>query len=80
MEIECYTKYRAKVNYHRIDNLRKEVPKNGDIINVESMWLMDEEDPFPNTFTFKVLDDKLKWSAEFPYWLPECDLEIINCL
>jgi hypothetical protein len=80
MEIEHYTKYKAKVNYHRTDNLRPNVPENGAIINVETMWLMDKDDPFPDEFTFKVLDEDLKWSRESPLWLPQRDLEIINIL
>ena len=72
MEIEALKKYKAKVNYHRTDDLRDNVPPNGEIIEVEAYWLMDEDDNFPGEWAFQPRDRK------YGYWLPQRDLEIIE--
>ena len=43
-EIKRGYKFSAKVNWHTQKDLRQPTPKQGEIIEVEAMWLMDEEE------------------------------------
>ena len=71
-EIKRGYKFSAKVNWHTQKDLRQPTPKQGEIIEVEAMWLMDEEDNNPGEWAF------IHTSRKYPYWIAESELEIIK--
>lgn len=72
MEIEQYRKYAARIKYHRSDNLKPDSAPDGTNVTVTAMWLSGDDEPCPGQWVFLPDDGG--------YWLPECDLEIIEPL
>lgn len=67
--IEVYKTYRARIKYHRTDDLLPDSLPDGTEITVRALFKSDENDRYPGQWTFEVDGSE--------YWLPECDLEIL---
>jgi len=72
MDIEQFDCFKAKVKYHRTDDLKKGAPKNGSIVYIQAVWTAQENEKFATQWIFEVVDSM--------YWLPECDLELIESI
>lgn len=54
MTIESFKYYKAKVNYHRTDDLAEYAPDNGTIVLVSSQWVADEDETFKGDWMFSM--------------------------
>ncbi len=70
MEIDQYSCYKAKVNYHRTDDLKEGSPLNGEEIIVQAVWIADKGEKFEGQWIFM--------PSVHGFWLPACDLIIMD--
>lgn len=70
MNIRQFKTYRARIRYHRTDDLKPDALPDGIAVTVRAMWQQGDDEKFPGQWIFEPL-----WGG---YWLPECDLEIIG--
>lgn len=70
IEIQQYAKYRARIRYHRTDDLQPEALPDGTELTVRAMWIADDDEKFAGEWIFEPVDRGLL--------LPERDLEIIE--
>lgn len=74
MKAEVHGTYKARVKYHRTDDLRQDgkIPDDGAEIEVRAMYRHDSDESFPGQMIFLPVDER------YSFWLPECDLEILE--
>ena len=70
MNIEQFKIYRARIRYHRMDDLKPDALPDGICLTVRAMWMADDDEKFAGQWIFE--------PVERGYWLPECDLELIE--
>jgi len=70
MKIEKYEKYKVKLNYHRMDDLRDGVTPNGETTIVEAVWVAEDDEQFAGEQIF--IDGKTG------YHLPMRDIIILE--
>lgn len=70
MDIQPFDCFKAKVKYHRTDDIKDGCPENGEEIIVEAAWLMEKGESFEGEFAFN--------PSRYIYWLPQRDLELIE--
>lgn len=69
-EIQQFKKYKARIKYHRTDDLQPDALPDGMELIVWAMWMADDGEKFAGEWIFEPEDRGL--------WLPECDLEIMG--
>lgn len=73
MKPESYKRYKARIQYHRTDDLRPEtlarLPE-GTLVDVLALWVADDGEKFAGDMIFSTDAD--------PYWIPERDLILIE--
>ena len=69
-EIQQYKKYKARIKYHRTDDLQPDALPDGMELIVRAMWIQDNGEKFAGDWIFEPEDRGL--------WLPERDLEIMH--
>ncbi len=52
MKIEQLKYYKAKVNYHRVDDLKPDSLPNGSEIIVQALWRAGEDEKYPGDWVF----------------------------
>lgn len=70
MQFEIYQKYRARIRYHRTDDLQPDALPDGTELIVWAMWIADDDENFAGEWIFE--------PVERGYWLPERDLEFLT--
>ena len=68
MEIKQHHYYRAQINYHRTDDLKKHAAPNGEKVLVYACWVADDDERYSGDFIFSI--------ARYIFNIPERDLEI----
>lgn len=70
MKIEQFDCFRAKVSYHRTDDLKSGAAPDGSIVSVIALWFADSGEKFTGDWIFSIAQGYL--------WVPERDLELIE--
>lgn len=70
MTIESFKYYKAKVNYHRTDDLAEYAPDNGTIVLVSANWIADEDETFSGDWMFRM--------SRYFGNIPQRDLQILQ--
>lgn len=69
-EIQQFKKYKARIKYHRTDDLQPDALPDGLELIVRAMWMAEPDEKFAGEWIFE--------PVERGYWLPERDLEIMH--
>lgn len=70
MQLEQYKFYRAKINWHRTDDLAEYAPDNNEEVLVHALWIADEDEKFNGDWMLQM--------SRYLGLIPERDLEIIK--
>ena len=66
--------YRAIINWHRLDDLVKDVCAMGEAVIVSPGYKQTKDDPYPNDWAFLLVGNDLKPHTKYNFWLTERDL------
>lgn len=70
MKAELFKYYKARTNYHRLDDLKKGAVPNNVEIMVQALYVADDYEKFAGDLIFQTPNNV--------HWIPERDLEILS--
>ena len=70
MKIEQFDCFKARIKYHRTDDLKPDALPDRTEVHVQALWIGEEDEKFKGDWIFSC--------AEMNLWVPERDLKILR--